>query len=192
VDQHEISKLIIIFFHFIFLVAMKLNYFTLHFDVKKGLKIRRIRKILWPDASWRLLMKREESGSGSRTTRAESSSRMGAPPVPVTSIGSHSQRETQGRPHGPDCRRHRTQYFWHSLSCSTAVPQAFELEKNNRIRKHVIKVKISNRYHITPIRQLTLTPLPGIKVVCTVSEALVIIVVDQNPERIHFHSIYGS
>jgi hypothetical protein len=66
---------------------MKLNYFTLHFDVKKGLKIRRIRKILWPDASWRLLMKREESGSGSRTTRAESSSRMDAPPVPVTSNG---------------------------------------------------------------------------------------------------------
>jgi hypothetical protein len=87
VDQHEISKLIIIFFHFIFLVAMKLDYFTLHFDVKKGLKIRRIRKILWPDASWRLLMKREESGSGSRTTRAESSSRMDAPPVPVTSNG---------------------------------------------------------------------------------------------------------
>ena len=45
-DQHEISKLIIIFFHFILLVAMKLDYFTLHVDVKKGLKIRRIRKIL--------------------------------------------------------------------------------------------------------------------------------------------------
>ena len=79
----KLANLHIIFFHFIFLIDMKLNYFTLHFDVKKGIKF-------------------------------------------VGSLRFCVSRFSQSSPP-------------HSLSCSTATgPQAFELEKNNPIRKHVI------------------------------------------------------